>query len=404
MQPALPSGMQRNSAQRMLAAALEAEVTDFLGRHREVVDGEGKRLVVRNGYLPERDVLTGAGPVEVKQPRVRDRRGAEDPFAVTFTSSILPRYLRRTKNMDELIPWLYLRGISTGQFQPALEALLGSEARGLSASTITRLTATWSEEYDAWRRRDLSDKEYVYLWVDGIYFNIRLEDERQCVLVVLGATKDGRKELVGLIDGVRESKESWREFLVDLRSRGLKKGIKLAVGDGALGFWAALREVFPQTREQRCWVHKTANILNKLPKSVQPKAKEDLHEIWMAEKKENAETAFDRFVAKYSAKYPEATKCLEKDREELLTFYDFPAEHWRHLRTTNPIESTFATVRLRHRRTKGSGSRRACLAMVFKLTKIAESGWRTLNGAQHLLSLLAGYKYVDGILDERNAA
>jgi len=394
----------REGAQRMLAQALIVEADAFVDRYRDEVDGEGRRQVVRNGYLPEREILTGAGALEVKAPRVRDRRGVDDEDAVSFTSSILPRFLRRSKGLDELIPWLYLKGVSTGDFQEALTALVGPEAKGLSATTVTRLTAQWAEEQESWSRRDLSGKEYVYLWADGIHFNIRLEEDRQCILVLMGATRDGKKELVGLLDGYRESEQSWRELLVDLKARGLKKAPRVAIGDGALGFWAALRKVFPKTREQRCWVHKTANILNKMPRSVQPRAKADVHEIWMAETRDDALKAFDTFVEKYEAKYPKAVACLVKDKEVLLAFYDFPAEHWRHLRTTNPIESTFATVRLRHRRTKGSGSRQACLAMVFKLAEAAEKKWRRLNGAAQLLKLLAGYQFVDGILDERSAA
>ncbi len=391
-------------AQRMLKTALEAEVAGFVECHRDVVDGDGHRQVVRNGHLPEREVTTGAGPIAVRQPRVRDRRGVDHEDTITFSSKILPPYLRRSKTMDELLPWLYLRGISTGDFQQALEALVGPNAKGLSAATITRLTSSWAEEQEAWSRRDLTTSEYVYFWADGIYFNVRLEEERQCILVLMGATKDGKKELVGVLDGYRESEQSWRELLLDLKARGLKKAPMLAVGDGALGFWAALRKIFPTTVEQRCWVHKTANILNKLPRSIQAKAKADLHEIWMAETREAAEKAFDLFVEKYGAKFPKAVACLVKDKDVLLAFYDFPAEHWIHLRTTNPIESTFATVRLRHRRTKGSGSRRACLAMVFKLTLCAEKRWRRLNASGQLLKLLAGYRFVDGILDERSAA
>jgi transposase-like protein len=394
----------REGAQRMLAAAVELEVEEFIASHRHVVDDEGRRLVVRNGYLPERKIVTGAGPLEVRQPRVRDRRGAEDPESVTFSSKILPRYLRRSKSIDEFIPWLYLRGISTGQFQEALEALLGPGTLGPSASTVTRLTGQWTEEYETWNRRDLSQKEYVYLWADGIYCNVRLEGDRQCFLVLMGATRGGKKELVGLLDGCRESEQSWKELLVDLKHRGLKVAPKLAVGDGAMGFWAALRKVFPTTREQRCWVHKTANVLNKLPRSQQPKAKADLHEIWQAETREAAQRAFAEFEAKYEAKYPGAVTCLRKDKEELLAFYDFPAEHWRHLRTTNPIESAFATVRLRHRRTKGSGSRKASLAMVFKLAQLAEKTWRRLNGHELIVKLVEGHKFVDGIMQERGAA
>lgn len=391
----------------MLKEALEVEVQEFVARHEHIVDEEGRRQVVRNGFLPEREVLTGAGPLEVRQPRVRDKRGQENPEAVRFTSSILPKYLRRSQNMDDLIPWLYLRGISTGGFQEALEALVGPDAKGLSASAVTRLTTKWSEEHESWSHRDLAEKEYVYLWADGIHFKIRLEEDRQCILVLMGATKDGEKELIGILDGYRESEQSWSELLVDLKARGLKIEPKLAVGDGGLGFWAALRKVFSGTREQRCWVHKTGNVLNKLPRSVQAKAKADLQEIWMAETKENALKAFDTFVEKYEAKYPDAVTCLRKDKDVLLTFYDFPAEHWRHLRTTNPIESTFATVRLRHRRTKGSGSRRACLAMVFKLAQLAQNSWRRLNGAGLIVKLLDGYQFVDGVVqkkEEKDAA
>jgi len=394
----------REGAQRMLQAALEAEIEEFVVRHAGVTDDRGRRQVVRNGYLPEREVATGAGPLSVRQPRARDLRGETAPDErIRFTSSILPRYLRRSESLDELVPWLYLRGLSTNEFPDALRALLGPDAKGLSPSVVTRLAKSWEAEYEAWARRDLSDREYVYVWVDGIHFNVRLEEERQCMLVVIGATRDGRKELVGLLDGYRESEQSWKELLLDLKARGLKRPPKLAVGDGALGFWKALRQVFPDTREQRCWVHKTANVLNRLPKSVQPRAKADLHEIWMAETREGALQAFDLFVAKYEAKYPKAAECLVKDRDELLAFYDMPAEHWRHLRTTNPIESTFATVRLRHRRTKGSGSRRACLAMVFMLARSAQRRWRKLNGAARLLQLIQGERFVNGV-HERNVA
>ena len=394
----------RDGAQRMLAAALEDEVERFVECHSGVRDAGGRRQVVRNGRLPQRTVMTGAGPLEIHQPRVRDRRGAGSEDAVQFRSSLLPPYLRRSKSIDELIPWLYLRGVSTGDFQEALQALVGAAAKNLSATTINRLMRVWEEEYETWNHRDLSGKEYVYIWADGIHFKVRLTGERQCLLVVVGATRDGTKELLGILDGVRESKQSWRELLLDLKARGLAFSPLLAAGDGALGFWGAVQEEFPETREQRCWVHKTANILNKLPKSVQPKAKTDIHEIWMAETRKDAEKAFDVFIAKYEAKYSKATGCLEKDREALLTFYDFPAEHWVHIRTTNPIESIFATVRHRHRKTKGSGSRKAGLAMVFKLVQAAERKWRRLNAAKHLLHLLAGYKYEDGIMQERDAA
>ena len=383
---------------------LESEVDEFVIRYQGVVDGDGHRQVVRNGRLPCRKVTTGAGQLEVQQPRVRDRRGKEAEDSVVFNSKILPPYLRRSKNIEELLPWLYLKGVSTGGFQEALQAILGSDAPGLSASTVTRLVSVWADEHDTWSKRDLSEKEYVYIWADGIHFNIRLEEERQCILVLMGATADGKKELIGITDGYRESEQSWSELLIDLKHRGLKTPPKICVGDGALGFWAAVRKVFPEAREQRCWVHKTANVLNKLPKSVQKKAKADLHEIWMAENKADADKAFDHFLAKYKAKYPKATECLAKDRDVLLTFYEFPAEHWLHLRTTNPIESTFATVRLRHRRTKGSGSRKACLSMVFKLALSAEKRWRRLNGHEMIAKLIDGFKLVDGEIQEKDAA
>ena len=387
-------------AQRMLATAIENEVAEYIGAHTHERDAAGQRLVVRNGHMPARSILTGLGPVEVNRPRVNDKRTDADGNRLRFTSTILPPYLRRTKAIDELVPWLYLKGVSTGDFPEALQALLGPGADGLSATNICRLKRIWEDEWKDWSRRDLSAKQYVYVWADGIHFNIRLEDEanrKQCILVLMGATADGKKELIGMTDGYRESEQSWAELLKGLQSRGLAVSPKLAVADGALGFWAACRKLWPDTREQRCWVHKTANVLNKLPKSVQPKAKGMLHEIWQAETKAVAETAFDLFVTTFEAKYPKATACLAKDREVLLTFYDFPAEHWIHLRTTNPIESTFATVRLRHRRTKGSGSRTACLAMVFKLARAAEKRWRRLNGSALLPEVIRGVRFVDGI-------
>jgi putative transposase len=389
----------RAGAQRMLQKAVENEVQQFLAEHAQRVDEQGRRLVVGNGHLPARELLTGAGPLEIRQPRVRDNTPDPDQ-RVRFTSSILPSYLRRSKSIDELIPWLYLKGISTGDFTEALQALLGKDARGLSPNVIVRLKEQWCQEYEQWSRRDLSDKQYVYFWADGIHAKIRLEtpeNGRQCLLVLMGATCDGHKELIAVLDGYRESEQSWYELLIDLKQRGLQFAPKLATGDGALGFWAALRKVFPETREQRCWVHKTANVLNNMPKSVQPRAKADLHEIWMAETREQAYRAFDAFLEKYGPKYPAACECLRKDREVLLAFYDFPAEHWTHLRTTNPIESTFATIRLRHRRTKGSGTRRASLAMMFKLAQSAQKHWRRLNGHEQITYLLQGDKFIDGI-------
>ena len=390
----------RKGARQMLQAALEAEVQSFLEEHAARVDDQGRRLVVRNGYLPSREIVTGAGPLEVQQPRVRDK-SAEAEQRVRFSSAILPPYLRKSKSVEELIPWLYLKGISTSDFSEALQALVGPDAGGFSANVVVRLKEKWSQEYDLWNQRNLSEKNYVYVWADGIYANIRLEDEansKQCLLVLMGATASGQKELIAVMDGYRESKQSWLELLLDLKQRGLTHAPKLAVGDGALGFWAAVREVFPETREQRCWVHKTANVLNKMPKSVQPKAKADLHEIWQAETRETAGKAFDHFLEKYGVKYEAASECLKKDREVLLTFYDFPAEHWGHLRTTNPIESTFATIRLRHRRTKGNGTRKASLTMMFKLAQSAEKHWRRLNGHQQITLLIQGRTFTDGIL------
>jgi putative transposase len=385
----------RAGAQRLLAQAIQAEVETYLDARTHLQDEAGRHQVVRNGYLPERTLTTGVGPVGVKQPRVHDRR--PPPQREKFASAILPPYLRKTKSIEELIPWLYLKGVSTGDFSEALAALLGPQAKGLSATTVTRLKAVWAEEYDAWSKRSLAGKHYVYVWADGVYFNIRLEDDRQCILVLMGATADGRKELIALADGYRESEESWKALLLDCQARGLTTAPLLATGDGALGFWKALRKLFPATREQRCWVHKTANVLDKMAKGQQPKAKAMLHDIWQAATKAEAEKVFDLFVATYRAKYGKATECLAKDREELLAFYDFPAEHWVHLRTTNPIESTFATVRLRTVKTKGSGSRSACLTMVFKLLESAAKKWRLLNGSPLLTKVIAGVRFVDGV-------
>ncbi len=386
----------------MLAAAIDAEVSDWIDNHAHLKDGDGHRQVGRNGYLPERNITTGLGDVQVRQPRVHDRRPAGEKEK--FTSKILPPYLRKTKSIEDLIPWLYLKGISTGDFPDALAALLGPDAAGLSATTVTRLKSHWEDEYGDWSKRSLEGKQYAYVWADGIHFNIRLEEDRQCILVVMGATPEGKKELIAIHDGHRESAQSWRELLLDCKSRGLTVDPKLATGDGALGFWKALREVYPATREQRCTVHKTANVLDKLPKRLQPAAKSKLHDIWQADTKEDANKAFDLFLNTYQAKYPKATECLAKDREVLLTFYDFPAEHWIHIRTTNPIESTFATVRLRHRRTKGSGLRKACLAMVFKLVQAAEKKWRLLNGSELIPDVIQGLRFVNGERETQAAA
>lgn len=384
----------RKGARELLAQAINQEVREWIEKRVGVVDENGRRQVVRNGHLPERTIQTGIGPVEVRQPRVHDRR-AQDEREV-FSSKILPPYLRKTKSLEELIPWLYLKGISTGDFQEALQALVGPKCPGLSANTITRLKSVWQEEYDVWSKRSLAGKEYVYVWADGIYSNVRLADDKVCLLVLIGVTKAGQKELLAVWDGHRESELSWLEVIRDLKRRGLAISPKLAIGDGALGFWAALRKEWPSTREQRCWVHKTANVLNDLPKALQPKAKARLHDIWMAATHADATKAFDAFLEDYSAKYPKATDCLKKDRDVLLTFYDFPAEHWRHIRTTNPIESTFATIRLRHRRTKGNGTRAATLTMLFKLAESAAQHWRILNGAELLIEVAKDTKFQDG--------
>ncbi len=385
----------RNGARELLQQAVEAEVAEFIARHCELKDERERQRVVRNGYRPERNIQTGIGEVAVKAPRARDRVGE-----IKFQSSILPAYLRRTRSIEELLPWLYLKGLSTGDFSESLTALLGKDARGLSAATISRLKESWKGEHESWSKRDLMGKNFVYIWVDGVHFGVRLEDGSQCILVVIGATSEGKKELLAMTDGYRESAESWKELLLDLKERGLTIDPKVAVGDGALGFWKALPQVFGNTREQRCWVHKTANVLNKLPKGQQAKAKAGLHEIWMAESRAAAEQSFDHFLSTYEAKYPKATECLAKDREPLLTFYDFPAEHWVHIRTTNPIESTFATVRLRTAKTRGCVSRAGILAMVFKLTKSAEQRWRRLKGAARLAQVIEGVSFKDGLQEE----
>jgi putative transposase len=385
----------RRGARKLLKQAVEAEVAEVLTRFAELKDEQGRQRVVRNGYLPERNIQTGIGEVPVRAPRVRDRAGE-----LKFSSSLLPPYLRRTRSLDELLPWLYLKGLSSSDFSAALTALLGTEAPGLSANTVSRLKEVWRLEYEQWRKRDLRNKEYVYVWADGIYFGVRLEDARQCILVLLGATKDGRKELLAITDGYRESEASWHELLLELKTRGLSVDPKLAIGDGSLGFWQALPKVFGSTRTQRCWKHKSGNVLNKLPQALQAKAKAELNDIWMAEGRPAAEQAFDRFLLSYELKYPKASECLRKDREALLTFYDFPALHWQHLRTTNPIESTFATVRLRTNKTRGCVARGGMLAMVFKLTKVAEQKWYKLKGAEFLAQVMQGVKFKDGLLDQ----
>lgn len=385
----------REGARRLLQQAIEHEVEEHLRQHSHRLTQDGHKAVVRNGSLPEREIITGVGPLRVKQPRVRERGDGEP-----FYSKILPPFMRRTPSVDALIPVLYLKGVSTGDFGEALEAILGPNAAGLSATNIVRLKEGWMHEYEQWARRDLSGKRYVYLWADGIYFNVRLEPDRPCMLVLMGTLEDGTKELVAVWDGQRESKESWREVLGDLRARGLAQAPKLAVGDGALGFWRALEEVFPETREQRCWVHKTANILDKLPKRAQPHAKKLIHEMYLSGTRAEALAAFENFIRHYEAKHPKAVECLRKDKDALFTFYDFPAQHWAHLRTTNPIESTFATIRHRSRQTKGCGSRNATITMVFKLATQAEKHWRKLNGHQLIPKVIDGEVFVDGIMKQ----
>ena len=386
----------RNGARALLAQAVEAEVADFLARHADLKTAVGRQRVVRHGHLPEREIMTGIGAVAVRQPRVRDRE-ATDGERVCFTPSILPPYARRSKSLDVLIPILYLKGISTGDFAEALAALVGKDAPGLSASTIARLKEVWADEHARWRKRDLLAKRYVYIWVDGIHLQARLEDQAQCILVIIGATPEGKKELIGFTDGTRESTQSWRDLLLDLKRRGLSMAPELAVADGALGFWKALGEVWPKTREQRCWVHKTANVLNKLPKSLHTKAKRALQDIWMAETKADAIAALAAFAETYGTKYEKAVECLTKDRDALFAFYDFPAEHWKHLRTTNPIESTFATVRHRTIRSKGCLSNKTALAMVFKLADAAQKSWRRLDGHNQLPKVIQGVKFTNGI-------
>jgi len=393
----------RTGARKLLAEALEAEIKGFLSQYRELRDNQEYQRVVRNGYLPEREIQTGIGPVSVKVPRARDRQPDHESGPIRVNSSLLPPYLRKTKSMEELIPWLYLKGISTGDFSDALAALVGKDAPGLSASTISRLKTIWQEDLEQWQKRDLSHKRYVYIWADGIYCNVRME-ERQCLLVIIGATKDGKKELLALESGFRESELSWTELLLDLKHRGLKEAPELAIGDGALGFWKALTKVYHNTSWQRCWVHKTANVLNKLPKSIQAKAKEKLHQIWMASDKAEAQKHFDDFISIYEAKYPKAAKCLQKDREVLLTFYDFPAEHWRHIRTTNPIESTFSTVRLRTAKVRSCFSSKTVVTMAFKLCQCAQKRWQRLYGYRKLGKVISGIRFVDGIEEMRNAA
>lgn len=385
----------RRGAQQLIEQAVEHELLEFLARQAEGQDTSGRAAVVRNGYLPAREILTGIGPVAVQVPKVRSRTGVP----AVFHSALVPPYVRRAKSVEAALPWLYLKGIATGQMQEALTVLVGPQAKGLSAPVVSRLKTAWSVEYQTWCHRRLDRDRWVYVWADGIYSGLRAESQRLCVLVVIGVNEQGEKHFLAIEDGVRESAQSWREVLVKLKERGLKLAPKLAVGDGALGFWAALEEIYPETRPQRCWVHKTANVLNYLPKSVQPKAKQALQAIWMAASRQDAERAFDLFVVTYQAKYPKATACLTKDREALLAFYDFPAEHWPHIRTSNPIESSFATIRHRTDQTQGCGSRATLLAMMFKLGMCAEENWRRIRGFHYLAKVITGVRFKDGIED-----
>lgn len=394
----------REGARELLATAVQAEVSEFLATHKHLLDDEGRQRLVRHGFLPEREVMTGIGKVAVKVPRVRDRGTDKDGAKIRFSSSLIPPYLRKSKSVEELLPWLYLKGISTGDFSEALAALVGPDAEGLSSSTITRLKADWWKEYESWRKRDLTGKRYVYFWADGVYFTPRLDDDRQCLLVIIGANEYGDKDVLAIMDGFRENADSWRELLRSLKKRGLTIAPDLATGDGALGFWTALRDVYPTTREQRCWVHKTANILAAMPRSVQAKAKAGLQDIWMAETKDQAIAAFDTFVETYGVKYERAVKKLTRDKDVLLTFYDFPAEHWKHIRTTNPIESVFATVRNRTRKTKGCLNRKTALAMVYKLMMSARKKWRKLNSPNRLPEIIQGVEFKDGMPQLQNAA
>lgn len=382
----------RTGAQQLIAQAVEAELHAFLRQFSAVTDEQGRQQVVRNGYLPERQVQTGIGLVSVRVPKIRDKRAQ----GVKFNSALLPPYLRKTKSVEEMLPWLYLKGISTGDFQEALQALLGPNAQGISAAAISRCKRLWEAEHEQWSRRRFENKRYVYIWADGVYFKVRSDNAKQCILVIIGVTEQGRKEFVAIEDGYRESEQSWSELLLRIKGQGLNHAPKLAVGDGALGFWQALSKVYPQTVHQRCWVHKTANVLNKVSKLVQPKVKQALQEIWMAPTKDDALKAFDTTLATYEAKYPKAMACLEKDKDEMLAFYDFPAAHWQHIRTSNPIESTFATVRLRTAKTRNCVARQTILAMVYKLGLSAQKRWNKLRGFTLLAEVIRGVQFKDG--------
>ncbi len=398
------SELLRVKARKILSEALELEMEIFMKEYQSYRLSDGRQRVVRHGYHQDREIQTGIGSISVKVPRSKDRQSTSSEERIRFSSKLIPPYLRKSKSIEALIPWLYLKGISTGGFQEALAAILGKRAAGLSSATVSRLKSSWYEDWKAWKQRDLSQSHYVYLWVDGVYCNVRMDKDKQCLLVIVGATENGDKELVALEDGYRESEQSWRELLMDLKHRGLTEAPKIAVGDGAMGFWKALKKVYPQSKEQRCWMHKTGNILNYLPKREHHKAKDRLHQIWMASSKEEAFKALKHFVDMYEAKYPKATHCLIKDQETLMAFYDFPAEHWRHLRTSNPIESTFATVKLRTAKVRGCFSRNTVLTMAFKLMESAQKNWIRLHGFKRLAEVIEGVQFVDGIPQYRIAA
>jgi putative transposase len=382
----------RSGARQLLQQAIEAEVQELLAAHSDRTLEDGRAGVVRNGHQPEREIQTGIGPVTVKIPKVRAKTG--EP--VTFRSALVPPYVRKTQSLEAALPWLYLKGVSTGEMSAALEVLVGPEAKGLSASTVSRLKRSWAQEYQTWREAPLDKDRWVYVWADGVYSGLRAEQAKLCALVVIGVNERGEKHFLAIEDGVRESTQSWREVLLKLKSRGMNVP-QLAIGDGAMGFWAALEEVYPESRQQRCWMHKTMNVLNCLPKSLQPKAKQALHEIWQANTREDAEKAFDLFLKTYEPKYPKAALCLEKDRDELMAFYDFPAQHWQSIRTSNPIESTFGTIRHRTKRSKGCLTRDGMLHMMFKLGQCAQKNWRRQRGFNYLAKVITGVKFRDGI-------
>ena len=386
------TALLRSGAQQLITQAVEAELQELLSQYSDQHTDDGNAVVVRNGHLPARELQTGLGPVTVKIPKVRSITG--EP--VTFRSALVPPYVRKTKSLEAALPWLYLKGVSSGEMGEALKVLIGPEAKGLSSSTVSRLKQIWGLEYRSWCDEPLDKDRWVYVWADGVYSGLRGEQMKLCALVIIGVNERGEKHFLAIEDGMRESTQSWREVLLKLKSRGMNSP-ELAIGDGAMGFWAALEEVYPETRQQRCWMHKTMNVLNCLPKSSQAKAKDSLHDIWQAETKADAEKAFDLFIKIYEPKYPKAAICLQKDRDEMMAFFDFPAQHWQSIRTSNPIESTFGTIRHRTRRSKGCLSRDGMLHMMFKLGQCAEKKWRRLRGFDYLTKVITGVKFKDGV-------